>query len=144
MTLNHYYADNLKKCQTQRLRQRLGPAPSWTGDGEEPLVRLNDTFKAYTSNEEHSAEAIHDALKSYYKVARKRFVDAVLTQAMGYHLITSSKAPLWKFSPEFVSTLKDDVLSRFVAEPVQRLEKRKVLAAEIGRLEKGMVFIGWN
>lgn len=142
MTLNHYYADNVEKAQRNRLRQRLAPVQSWAGSDQEPLVRLDDIFKAYKSNDDQFIEAMHDSLKSYYKVARKRYVDAILNQAIGHYLISSSKAPLWLFSPEFVSTLSDEELSKLVADPAAKQERRRTLAADISRFERGAEIIG--
>lgn len=142
MTLNHYYADNIRKAQRERMRQRLARVPSWAPGDEAPLVRVDDTINVYTSNEDHAIEIIHDSLKSYYKVARKRFVDAVINQAMGHFLLSSPVSPLWRFSPEFVSTLKDEELKDLITEPAVKQEKRKTLRAEISRLERGLSVLG--
>jgi hypothetical protein len=41
----------------------------------------------HMSNIEHAVQDLHDILRSYYKVARKRFVDNICMQAAGYLLI---------------------------------------------------------
>jgi hypothetical protein len=79
MTLNHYFVDNLKKQRLSRIEKRLGSLRSWQAndDSKQPLIRLADTVQTYVNNEQHSIEDLHDTLKSYHKVARNRFVDAV-------------------------------------------------------------------
>ena len=56
----------------------------------EPLLRLKDTIAAFVSNEEQTTQDLHDTLEAYYKVARKRFVDAVCLQAVDYFLISNT------------------------------------------------------
>lgn len=46
------------------------------------------------SNLKHTVEDLHDILHSYYKVARKRFVDVVCMQAADYFLVTGHDAPI--------------------------------------------------
>ncbi|TVY17611.1 Interferon-induced GTP-binding protein Mx2 [Lachnellula arida] len=79
MTMNHYFADNLRKAREDRITRQLLNLQSWsTSDAQkEPLLRLKDTIAAFLSNEEYTVRDLHDTLEAYYKVARKRFVDAV-------------------------------------------------------------------
>jgi hypothetical protein len=39
------------------------------------------------SNDDHTIQDLHNTLKPYYKVARKRFVDAVCLQAVDHFLL---------------------------------------------------------
>ena len=45
------------------------------------------------SNDDHTIQDLHDTLKSYYKVARKRFVDAVCLQAVITFSLVERPAP---------------------------------------------------
>jgi hypothetical protein len=139
ITLNHYFADNLKKRRLDRLEKRLGELKTWvTQDGEkETLLRLKDTLDVYVSNEDHTVEDLHDTLKSYYKVARKRFVDAVCKQAIEYHLICAKDGPLWVFSPGLVRSYTDEELEYVAGEDMLTVNRRKKLAAEIESLIEG-------
>jgi hypothetical protein len=56
-------------------------------------------------NAGHTVQNIHDLLESYYKVARKRFVDTICMQGSDYHLLTSDESPLQIFGTAFVSNL---------------------------------------
>ena len=70
------------------------------------------------SNVEHIVQEIHDILKSYYEVARKRFADSLCMQAADYHLVTGPRTPLKLFSPSFVHKLTPDQLEDIAGEDV--------------------------
>lgn len=89
------------------------------------------------SNADHTIRDLHDILKSYYKVARKRFVDVVCMQAVDHYLITGPTAPVTLFSPGFVSGLKEDQLERIAGEDVSTKRKREELKREIENLTNG-------
>jgi hypothetical protein len=53
------------------------------------VVKLTDAKRTHpVSNTEHIIQDIHDILYSYYKVARKRFADNVVNQAIDHFLLT--------------------------------------------------------
>lgn len=89
------------------------------------------------SNVDHTVRDIHDILRSYYKVARKRFVDNVCLQATGYHLVHGPDTPLKLFSPEFVSDLTDEQLEEIAGEDPALKRKRAQLKKEVQDLEAG-------
>jgi hypothetical protein len=80
---------------------------------------------------------IHDMLESYYKVARKRFVDTVYMQGSGYHLLTREESPLRIFGTAFVSNLSALQLDMIAGEEISTKQLRKGLTNEILALEKG-------
>jgi hypothetical protein len=82
-------------------------------------------------------QEIHDVLKSYYKVARKRFVDSVVMQAADYHLVTGPLSPLKVFTPQFVNGLTDEQLEEIAGEDPGGRRKRAALNKEIADLEAG-------
>lgn len=88
------------------------------------------------SNLEHTVCDLHDILKSYYKVARKRFVDSVCMQAADFHLVTGPDTPVRVFSPKFVSKLSPEQLETIAGEDTSRKRKRAELGREIESLEK--------
>lgn len=96
--------------------------------------RLN---AANLSNAEHTVQDLHDILKAYYKVARKRFVDIVCMQGAVYHLISGPDASVRFFSPAFVTELKADALEMIAGESVSMRTKRRELIRKIGNLESG-------
>lgn len=68
------------------------------------------------SNLKHTVDDLHDILHSYYKVARKRFVDVVCMQAGDHYLVTGPDAPIRVFSPTFVSELTNEQLEAIAGE----------------------------
>lgn len=90
-----------------------------------------------SSNLEHTICDIHDILKSYYKVARKRFVDNVMMQAAAFHLVTGPDSPIKVFTPGFVSDLTTEQLEAIAGEDAITKRKRAELKREIESLEKG-------
>lgn len=99
------------------------------------VVSIKDMLETSTgSNADRTIQDLHDILKSYYKVARKRFVDVVCMQAVDYFLITGPAAPVKLFSPSFVSGLTEDQLDRIAGEDVSTRRRREELRREIENL----------
>lgn len=99
---------------------------------------MDATFQVSTaSNSEHAISDLHDILKSYYKVARKRFVDCVIKQAADHGLITGPETPVKLLSPTFVSELTPEQLEAIAGEDIITRRKRKQLKRDIENLEKG-------
>ena len=102
------------------------------------VVKLDAFLQIPTgSNADHIIRDLHDILKSYYKVARKRFVDVVCMQAVNHYLIEGSAAPVKLFSPIFVGGLKEDQLDRIAGEDISTRRKREELRREIENLTNG-------
>jgi hypothetical protein len=139
LTMNHYFADNLRKAREDRIKKQLVNLKSWqTGDSKkEPLLRLEDTITTLMSNEDQTAQDLHDTLEAYYKVSRKRFVGAICIQAVGHFLISSKEGPLWLLSPQLIRTLSDVELSKIAGESEQTVARRARLTEEILNLRSG-------
>lgn len=97
---------------------------------------LNQTVTT-GSNLQHTVDDLHDILHSYYKVARKRFVDVVCMQSADYHLLTGPDAPITVFSPEFVSELTNEQLEAIAGEDLVSKRKREDLKRKVENLEAG-------
>lgn len=94
------------------------------------VVRLQDNTTAHPmSNTDHIVQDIYDILFSYYKVARKRFVDSVCMQTVDNYLVNGPETPLTLFSPTFVSSLTHDQLEAIAGED-------QVTKGTIARLKK--------
>lgn len=89
------------------------------------------------SNLKHTVDDLHDILHSYYKVARKRFVDVVCMQATDYFLVTGHDSPIQVFSPKFVSDLTNEQLEAIAGEDLVSKRKREDLKRKIENLEMG-------
>jgi hypothetical protein len=139
MTMNHYFAENIRKAREARLKLRLEALTSWQTPGEngQPLLRLNDILGAVISNDDHMVQELHDTLKSYYKVARKRFVDAVCLQAVDHFLVSGKSSPLWTFSPHFISKMSDTELHQIAGDKDETIRRRNMLETELSSLKAG-------
>ncbi|KAE8147665.1 vacuolar sorting protein VPS1, dynamin [Aspergillus avenaceus] len=130
-TLNHYFNDNLQKCRQQRLTALLKKK------GVENLSVTDIIMQDHMSNDEYTVQVIHDILESYYKVARKRFVDNVCVQAADYFLVTGPETPMKLFSPAFVNRLSPEKLAEIAGEEASVRRRRANLRKEIRELEEG-------
>jgi len=102
------------------------------------VVRLDDIITNRSlSNVEHVVQDLHDILRSYYKVSRKRFVDIVCMQGADYHVISGPLTPLKLFSPAFVGDMTVEQLAEIAGEDAVLKQKRERLRKEIGDLETG-------
>lgn len=139
ITMNHYFAENVRKAREARLRVKLEELATWTAGIEhaEPLLRLNDILRVATSNDDHTIQDLHDTLKSYYKVARKRFVDAVCLQAVDHFLVSGNTSPLWVFSPHFIGQMSDAELQLIAGDEDGTIIRRNMLETELGSLKAG-------
>ena len=135
-TLNHYFSDNLQKCRQERMRGRLEGMKiedKKLGD----VIRFGDLFHhTNMSNEEHTIQDLHDILQSYYKVARKRFVDDLRMYAADHFLISGKDTPLTLFSPAFVAGLTEEQLEEAAGEDRQVKRQRASLEKETHDLEE--------
>lgn len=148
-TLNHYFNENLQIARGNRMAKLLESkarkevivghnAKAMISDTL--IVDLNSVKNATTSksNVEHVKEEIHDILCSYYKVARKRFVDNVYHQAIDHYLLTGPLSPLVVFSQEWVIKLKAEQLETIASESITTKERRATLTTTINDLEMAM------
>ncbi|KAL8721074.1 MAG: hypothetical protein Q9181_007788 [Wetmoreana brouardii] len=138
-TLNHYFALTLKKLRLSRMQKRLENSPSWytQDDNKETLLRLKDVLNMHISNEDQAVEDLHDILQSYYKLARKQFVDAVSKGAVDYHLLTVSDGPLRVCSPQLVGMLSDKELDQIAGETIESAAERAHIMRRLKSLEAG-------
>jgi hypothetical protein len=139
MTMNHYFAENVRKAREARLKLQFEALNSWQTDDErsEPLLRLKDILGVVMSNDDHTVQDLHDTLKSYYKVARKRFVDAVCLQAVDHFLVSGKTSPLWIFSPHFIGKMSDTELHQIAGDEDETISRRNSLETELCSLKAG-------
>ena len=146
MTTNHYFAENVRKAREARLKLQLEALNSWQTDAGnlwktegagEPLLRLKDILGVVMSNDNHTIQDLHDTLKSYYKVARKRFVDAVCLQAVDHFLVSGKTSPLRIFCPHFIGKMSDAELHQIAGDGDETIKKRNILETELCSLKAG-------
>lgn len=101
------------------------------------VIKVTDLHQASNmSNSESTIQLLHDTLKSYYKVARKRFVDNICMQAADYHLVRGPDTAVKVFSPSFVSDLTPEQLGRIAGEDAFTKRSRTELTRQVESLRK--------
>ncbi len=133
-TYNHYFNDNLQKSRHQRLEDAVKGA---VADPCSREVNIPNALRALgnKSNAEQVKDDIHDILKSYYKVSRKRFVDLLCRQAIEHFLLDGSGSPLKVLNPELIATMTDTQLDMIAGEDSATRRERERLKSEIQGLE---------
>jgi hypothetical protein len=139
-TYNHYFSANLQKARIERLKKAIkGVAINEWSDGD---VRLNMSavpdLMTNKSNAEQVKKDIHDILKSYYQVSRKRFVDIVCRMAVEHFLLDGGGSPLKVLTPELIATMSDTQLDMIACEDATTKRERERLGSEIEGLEAAM------
>lgn len=136
LTTNHYFSETLDKLRSNRSAGQNEGFHFGAGDA---------TRRTPVGNMEHTVRDIHDILNSYYKVARKRFVDNICIQGTDYHLITGPDTPLRVFSPEFVVELSAERLAVVAGEDTTSIQQRKSIEKEIESLMEGRrILTAWE
>lgn len=135
-TVNHYLAETLAKIRSDRVVQRLKDAGYQKGYE----YKMNFDKLAATrniSNDDSAVYDIHDTVKSYYKVAMKRFLDNVIIQVVERHVL-GPNTPLRLFSSDFVDDLEDDQVKFIAAESSTTSMTRSDLTTKLERLQKAL------
>lgn len=147
LTMNHYFNDNLQKVQNERLitgmKKLWNSASPESEDTEEKGVfltwsQLSSWKPVNKANSDHVREYMHDVLKSYYKVSRKRFVDVVCQQAVNHFLLRGPSSPLKIFTTDMVLGLNADQLDMIAAEDAPVRELRNKLGRDIDNFEEAL------
>ena len=134
---NHLQNYTYNFSRQKRLRDQLKDKTFEHGDTG-AVVRLDDLVGNHPlSNSEHLVREIHDILRSYYELARDRFVDNVRMQVCDYFLVTGSETPLALFSAPFVAKMSSTQLEEVAGEDPRIKTKRATLEKIIEQLETG-------
>ncbi|KAI1470781.1 P-loop containing nucleoside triphosphate hydrolase protein [Daldinia caldariorum] len=148
LTLNHYFNDALQRAQSGRLVdaiKELGSETSIRAPEGSTNKYENGIFLTHAqlhnlsfnmANSEHVQEYMHDILKSYYKVSRKRFVDVVCQQVVNYDLLHGKCNPLKIFNTEMVLELTDEQLDAIAAEDIPVKRRREKLERDISSFQE--------
>ncbi|KAL3436880.1 P-loop containing nucleoside triphosphate hydrolase protein [Aspergillus tetrazonus] len=103
-----------------------------------PVKSLRQRSTVDKDNRQQVCEDILDTLMSYYKVARKRFVDIVCQQVIQYFLLETDDGPLRIFSPDLVMSLGTEELEMVAGEDAESKRRRDILKREIENLEAAL------
>lgn len=86
------------------------------------------------SNKDDVIEKLHDDLSAYYEIAKKRFVDNLLNQAVNYRLLFGPRTPLDVLNHDWVIGLKKEELESIAGESPSIKEYRERLGVKIAEL----------
>jgi hypothetical protein len=100
------------------------------------IVEIFD--EAYHSREEQAVQELYDYLRSYYKVARTRFIDCVCLQVIERHFLGPNGA-VKAFSPALVGKITVEKLQLIAGEEYSIVNERGALKERLDRLEKALV-----
>ena len=103
-----------------------------------PVKSLPQCSTVDKDNRQQVCEDILDTLMSYYKVARKRFVDTVCQQVIQYFLLGTDDGPLRIFSPDLVMSLGTEELEMVAGEDAESKRRRDILKREMENLEAAL------
>jgi hypothetical protein len=133
-TANHYFADTLSSIRQERILARLEKQ----GLRDGVIFNTNKVMRGvHLSNEDQAVFDIHDILKSYYKVAVKRFIDNVIVHVSERHMI-GDDGPLKLLSPGLIGEFEDAKLTEIAGENLAISKKRNDLVSKAARLKKAM------
>jgi hypothetical protein len=134
-TLDYHFNENRQRSRGERIAERL-KAISFEDNYGHARVTVDQVRSATEkkSNIEDVVEKLHDDLSAYYDIARKRFVDNVLNQAVNYRLLFGPSTPLGVFSQEWVIGLRSDQLEAIAGESPSIKEHREALTRKIADL----------
>ncbi len=146
ITVNHYFNASLQKSRAAR---QPSPTATVLDDlNDEEFVKVSDLRRKQNSrlltaappkgNPEQVREDIHDILRAYYRVSRKRFVDVVCQQVVSYQLLNGPRSPLRLLSPDRVASLSETELELIAGEDAQSKEARRRTAGEIEGLRSAI------
>lgn len=139
ITFNHYFNANLQKKRSERMSESL-KAMAISPFGEEPYVPISkiEQHALNKNNVQQVCEDILDTLMSYYKVSRKRFVDAVCQQVVFHFLLEGDESPLKILAPDLVMSLDFEQLELIAGEDAESKRQRQVLGREMESLKAAL------
>ena len=138
ITFNHYFNSTLQKKRTDRLCKAYeGLAIHIDGSKYVPLASMGQRA-VDMDNAQQTCEDILDALSSYYKVARKRFVDVVCQQVVYHFLLEGKDSPLRVFGPDLIMGLAPEQLELIAGEDAETKRQRQGVEREVERLQAAM------
>ncbi len=134
-TYNHYFNATLQKRRQARMADAMAELTVEINDRK---YIPQDQIGKHATDMDNSQQACEDiliALQSYYKVARKRFVDTVCQQVVSYHLLEGDKSPLKILCAERVLKLSPEQLDMIAGEDAVSKNERQVLVREMDSLK---------
>ncbi|KXJ84627.1 hypothetical protein Micbo1qcDRAFT_16894 [Microdochium bolleyi] len=132
-TFNHYFNSTLQQKRSGRITKELEGLPITTDcDATTEFYYVADIKKHFVpkDNAEQVCTDIVDTLASYYKVARKRFVDTICQQAINHYLLDRADSPLKILCADLVMSLSAKQLDMIAGEDASSRALRAALTRQ--------------
>ncbi|KID97354.1 interferon-induced GTP-binding protein Mx2, partial [Metarhizium majus ARSEF 297] len=138
LTFNHYFNATLQKKRQERMAESLQSIAIHFHHDNRAFVPLEQIGKHAVNmdNTQQVCEDILDTLESYYKVARKRFVDTICQHVVDYMLLGGPESPLKVLCADRVLKLSSEQLEIIAGEDTASKNQRQVLTRELESLQK--------
>ncbi len=148
-TLNENFRSKLANLQSTRTEAQLSEKMQFVTldryrpDTQDSVITLRDVQSTLQDKDggKQIAEEVHDLIKSYYEVARDRFIDTVYLQSITHCLISGENSPLRLFSEQWVLNLESDRLEAIAGESFQTREQRARLTRRIQEVTEAVAIL---
>ena len=133
----------LQNARAGRLGASLKRAIALKSEDEaelSPMLSINQLldFAAGKATGQQVCEDIHDILKSFYEISRKRFVDTVCQQVVDHFLLHGGGSPVHIFGPGVILGMDDIRLEMIAGEDSMTCGQREKLTTEMQSLEAAL------
>ena len=100
------------------------------------IVQIDNlNHQQHINNIAHTVQDLSDILRSYYKIARKQFIDNICIQAADYYLVNRPEASIKLFSLSFINKLTREQLEEIAGEETILKQKQRQLLKKIDNLK---------
>ncbi|KAM3508370.1 hypothetical protein MY10362_001215 [Beauveria mimosiformis] len=147
-TLNGIFRSKLAELQSIQMKEKLTTQVTsfkyfLTDEHNVEVISMDDVLATLRDKDggKYVAEDIHDVLKSYYEVARDRFIDTVYLQVVTHYLVAGRESPLMLFSERWVLDLEPEKLDAIAGESLQKRERREMLTKRIQDLTEAVAIL---
>lgn len=146
-TLNGLFRSKLAELQGHRMEKELSEKKSTQVDKSKAnattVISMEDVQSAMRDKDDgkYIAEEVHDLIKSYYEVARDRFIDNIYLQIIAHYLVSGEESPLRLFSEAWVLSLTPEKLDAIAGESSQTRSQRERLTRRIQDLTEAVAIL---
>lgn len=142
-TLNNAFKEALFNLQNARTEQDLSSklkSVEFTDNRQGRAISLGDIQATLRDKNrgKYIAEEVHDLIKSYYEIARDRFIDNIYLQVIAHGLVSGADGPLRLFCEKWVLNLKIEKLEAIAGESIHTREQRERLNGTIEALKQAV------
>lgn len=135
ITLNHYFNSTIQKTRQGRFLDKIG---EHSGDVVSLPAEVLRSLSTDMDNHEHVCDDILDTVESYYKVARKRFVDTLCQHVVYHMLLVGPDSPLTVLSPEGILGVSQDQLEAIAGDDAVIRSQRGILRRQVESLDEAI------